>query len=36
VPSSIIHFNIRTRLPLSGSMQAVWRAIRAGRAYLPA
>jgi glycosyltransferase involved in cell wall biosynthesis len=33
VPSSIIHFNIRTRLPLSGSLQAVWRAIRAGRAY---
>jgi glycosyltransferase involved in cell wall biosynthesis len=36
VPSSIIHFNVRTRLPLAGSVHAVWRAIRAAGDYHPA
>jgi len=36
VPNSIIHFRIRTRLPLGGSVRAVWRALRARRAYCPA
>jgi glycosyltransferase involved in cell wall biosynthesis len=36
VPNSIIHFRVRTRLPIAGTARAVWLAVRARRAYAAA
>jgi glycosyltransferase involved in cell wall biosynthesis len=34
IPNSIVHFRVRTRLPIIGTARAVWLALRARRAYL--
>ncbi len=36
LPDSIVHFRVRTRLPIVGTARAVRLALRARRAYLPA
>jgi glycosyltransferase involved in cell wall biosynthesis len=33
MPDSIVHFRVRARLPITGTVRAVWRALRARRAY---
>jgi glycosyltransferase involved in cell wall biosynthesis len=36
VPESIVHFRVRTRLPIIGTARAIWLALRARRAYVAA